>query len=159
MKKNILYSIALLLLAINGLYAQDKLFDKLANNDNITVVYISKALLDMVPNLEATTGNADLKKLANKLEQIEIYSCNDDSTTIRLMQSEMKGLSQDKSYASFMSIKEKNQLVNFFGLKQNGRYQDLIMTVDEGKSATIIRIKGNFTSDDVKDVIKKNNTK
>lgn len=159
MKKHILYIIAFLFLGIQGLYAQDKLFDKLANNDNVTVVYISKALLDMVPNLEATAGNADLKKLANKLEQIEIYTCNDDSKTIKLMQGEMKGLLQDKSYAAFMSIKEKNKFVNFFGLKHNNRYKDLIMTVDEGKSATIIRIKGSFTSDDVKSVIKKTNIK
>lgn len=159
MKKNILYIITALLLGIQGLYAQDRLFDRLANNDNVTVVYISKALLDMMPNLEATAGNADLKKLANKLEQIEIYTCDDDSKTIKQMQTEMKGLLQDKTYSSLMSIKEKNQFVNFFGLKQNDRYKDLIMTVDEGKSATIIRIKGNFTSDDVKDVIKKTNTK
>lgn len=159
MRKNILYIISFLFLGIQGLYAQNKLFDKLANNDNVTVVYISKALLDMMPNLEATAGNTDLKKLANKLEQIEIYTCDDDSKTIKLMQTEMKALLQDKSYASLMSIKEKDQFVNFFGHKQNDRYKDLIMTVDEGKSVTIIRIKGNFTSDDVKDVIKKTSTK
>lgn len=159
MKNKTLYIIAFLFLGIHGLHAQDKLFNKLANNDNITVVYISKALLDMIPNLEATAGNADLKKLANKLEQIEIYTCDDDLKTVKLMQTEMKGLLQDKTYSSLMSIKEKNQFVNFFGLKQNDRYKDLIMTVDEGKSVTIIRIKGNFTSDDVKDVIKKTNTK
>lgn len=155
MKKHIIYIALLLLLSIQNLVAQDKLFNQLANNDNVTVVYISKALLDMMPNLEATAGNADLKKLANKLEQIEIYTCDDDKKTVTLMQTEMTALLQDKAYASLMSIKDKGQHVNFFGYKQNDRFKDLIMTVNEGSSSTIIRIKGNFTSEDVKSVMKK----
>lgn len=155
MKKHIIYIALLLFLSIQNLVAQDKLFNQLANNDNVTVVYISKALLDMMPNLEATAGNADLKKLANKLEQIEIYTCDDDKKTVTLMQTEMTALLQDKAYASLMSIKDKGQHVNFFGYKQNDRFKDLIMTVNEGSSSTIIRIKGNFTSEDVKSVMKK----
>lgn len=155
MKKHIIYIVLLLLLSIQNLVAQDKLFNQLANNDNVTVVYISKALLDMMPNLEATAGNADLKKLANKLEQIEIYTCDDDKKTVKLMQTEMTALLQDKAYASLMSIKDKGQRVNFFGYKQNDRFKDLIMTVNEESSSTIIRIKGNFTSEDVKSVMKK----
>ena len=111
----------------------------------------------MMPNLEATADNVDLKKLANKLEQIEIYSCDDNSKPVQLMKTEMKALLQDKAYTSLMSIKDKGQFVNFFGYKHNDSFKDLIMTVDEKTSATIIRIKGNFTSDDVKDVMK--NTK
>lgn len=153
MKTKLIYILALLFFGLNTLQAQEKLFNKLADNDNVSVVYISKALLEMVTDFSASAGGADIKQLANKLEQIEIYSCDSDSKTMEMMRSEINTLTKNKIYESLMTIKEKGQNVNFFGHKQNNLFKDLIMYVNEDKSCTIIRMKGSFTSDDIKKVV------
>ncbi len=51
--------------------AQTNMFDRLSNKKEISTVYISKSLLGMMPNMDM--GGADIKGLANKLEQLEIY--------------------------------------------------------------------------------------
>ncbi len=153
MKAKIIYIIALFLVSIGMLQAQEKLFNKLADNDNVSVVYISKALLNMVPEFESA-GGTDIGQLADKLEQIEIYTCEGDIKTINIMRSEMESLTKSKTYESLMTIKEKKQSVNFLGYKQNDKFKDLIMYVNEDQSCTIIRIKGSFTSSDIKKVVK-----
>lgn len=155
-------AIILLTFLISGLYnlsAQEKLFAKLSDNDNISVVYISKALLEMVPNMDASVNGADFKQLSNKLEQIEIYSCDNDAQTVAMMRNEMNTFTKNNTYESLMTVKEKEQLVHFLGYKQNNRFKDLIMYVDEKNSCTIIRIKGSFTSDDIKNVMNNTSTK
>jgi len=134
--------------------AQSKFFDKLAANDNVTAVYISKALLDMVPQLDTGADGPDLKQLANKLDQIEIYSCDDDAKTIAMMRSEIDAFSKNRNLESFMRIKDKGQKVNFYGVKENSFFKDLIMTVDKDNSTTVIRIEGKFTSKDIENVVK-----
>lgn len=153
MKTRIIYTIAFFLISLGALQAQEKLFDKLADHDNISVVYISKALLSMMPEFK-DAGGADIGQLADKLEQIEIYTCDDDPKTVHMMHSEMETFSKNKTYESLMTIKEKKQNINFLGYKENDRFKDLVMYINEDQSCTIIRIKGSFTSADIKKVVK-----
>lgn len=159
MKNKAIILLTFLILGLYNLSAQEKLFAKLSDNDNISVVYISKALLEMIPNMDASVNGADFKQLSNKLEQIEIYSCDNDAQTVAMMRNEMNTFTKNNTYESLMTVKEKEQLVHFLAYKQNNRFKDLIMYVDEKNSCTIIRIKGSFTSDDIKNVMNNTSTK
>lgn len=158
MKTTFIYIAFFMFAFIGHTQAQNKLFEKLADNDNVTVVYISKSLLSMANNLDLGADGPDFKKLANKLDQIEIYSCDDDAKTIAMMKTEIKSLNNSSNLESFMTIKDKGQNVKFYGLKVKDIFKDLIMTVEGNNLATIIRIKGNFTSNDIQNVMK-NTTK
>lgn len=159
MRNQIIILFTFLVCGLHNLSAQDKLFTKFSNDDNISVVYISKALLEMIPDMDASVNGADFKQLANKLEQIEIYSCDNNMKTIAMMRNEMNAFTKNNTYESLMTVKEKEQLVHFLGYKQNNRFKDFIMYVDEKNSCTIIRIKGSFTSDDIKNVMNSASTK
>lgn len=154
MKTKFIYIALFIVTFIGQAQAQSKLFEKLEDNDNVTAVYISKSLLSMANNLDLGADGPDFKKLANKLDQIEIYSCDDDAKTIAMMKTEIKNLANTNNLESFMTVKDKGQNVKFYGIKDKGIFKDLIMTIDEAKSATIIRIKGNFTSNDIQNVMK-----
>lgn len=136
-----------------AIQAQDKMFERFSNNKDITTVYISKALLSMVPNME--TGGVNVKGLANKLEQLEIYT-SENKNSIKQMVLEAESLKKNKAFESLMSVKESDQVINFYAQKDgNNKFKDLIMVINESAECTIIRIVGSFTMEDIKKVMDK----
>ena len=62
---------------------------------------------------------------------------------------------KDKAYENFMSLKEKDQKVVFYGKQDNGTFKDLVMIVSELNKCTIIRMRGSFTAKDIQNIMKK----
>lgn len=148
--KGLLLAIALLL-GVVGTQAQDQMFDKFSNDNNISTVFISKALLSMAGNMN--TGNANIKGLSNKLERMEIYSSENKSAST-LMKTEVNKLAKDKTYEVLMSMKDKGDNITFYAKKdKNDKFRDLLMFTEDSDEATIIRFVGTFTMDDIKSVM------
>lgn len=53
-------------------FAQDKLFEKYADMDNVTSVFISKKMFDMIPNVES--GGLNLMNLKGKINNLQIVT-------------------------------------------------------------------------------------
>ncbi len=140
----------MLICGFTGLHAQKGMFDKLSDNDNVSIVYVSKAMLKMMPNME--TGGANLKSLAGKLEQIEIYS-SENKDAITTMKTEIEGLTKSKAYETLMAIKDKKDKITFYAHKENNNFKDLVMFINDPEECTIIRIMGNFTAEDIQKVM------
>ena len=66
-----LYTI-LLLCCVNICFAQNKLFDKYADMDDVTSVYISKKMFQMMPVME--TDGLNLANLKGKIESLQILT-------------------------------------------------------------------------------------
>lgn len=132
--------------------AQDKMFEKFSNNKDITTVYISKALLSMVPNV-SDMGGVNIKGLAQKLEKLEVYT-SDSKSALKLMNSEAEAMKKNKAYETLMSLKDKEQVVNFYAQKDgNDKFKDLIMFINEDDECIIVRIVGSFTMEDIQKVM------
>jgi len=147
---------AIVLLNIVGASAQD-LFSKLGDNEHITSVYISKALLKMFPAMaeKVDVDGVDVKEIVAKLEQIDIYT-SDNKEASQLIRTEAQKLqSQRKNYEVLMKIKDGNDKVTFYAEKEKDRFKSLIMFVDGGDECTLIRLLGSFTSEDIQKVTKK----
>lgn len=145
----------LVLLACTFLQAQAQkvtLFDKLSNDKNVTTVFISKALLSMLPHIDK--GGTDIKSIANKLSQIEVYTTESQSS-IRVIKSEMDALSRNRRYERIMQVKDKGQNVVFLAEHQDNVFKDLVMFVDGDKEYTVVRLMGTFTPDDIQKVVNK----
>lgn len=151
MKTRILLITILSVCSILGLKAQENMFDRLSNHKEITTVYISKSLLKLMPNIDA--GGADIKGLVGKLEQLEIYNCEKNKDAIKMMRQEIASLVKANKYEVLMKVKEKTNNVTFYAYKEKDRIKDLIMFVDDTNDCTIIRIQGNFTTDDIQKVV------
>ena len=149
---------AIVLLNIVGASAQD-LFEKLGDNNDITTVYISKALLKMFPEkvAAANVNGVDISKIVPKLEQLDIYT-SDKKEGSKLIRTEAKKLqSQNKSYEVLMRIKDDGENVIFYAEKEKDKdqFKSLVMFVDDGVECTLIRLLGSFTAEDVQGIIKK----
>lgn len=137
--------------------AQANLFEKLSNNKNVTTVYISKALLSMMP-ADMDMGGANIKGLASKLEKIEIYT-SENKEAIALMKAETEFLKKNKGYEALMTVKETDNHVMFYAQQDKDKFKDLLMLVDQPNQSVIIRIIGSFTSEDIQSVMNSSNKK
>lgn len=137
--------------SLTAVHGQEQMFEKFSNNNDISTVYISKALLSMAGNMDM--GGANIKGLAGKLEKLEIYT-SESKGAVKLMKEEAGKLAKDKSFEVLMQVKDKGELVTFYGKKTSGdQFKDLIMHIEEPNECTIIRIVGTFTMDDIQGVI------
>ena len=135
--------------------AQDSMFDRLSDRDDISTVYISKALLKMMPdtNIGGNIGGTNIKGLANKLEQMEIYS-GEGNTANEVIRKEVRALVKSKSYETLMAIQDKGQNINFYVQKEKNLIKDLVMFINDDKDqCMIIRIMGSFTTEDIQKVV------
>ncbi|GHU71915.1 hypothetical protein FACS189413_14260 [Bacteroidia bacterium] len=148
---------AILLLNIIGVPAQD-LFDKLADNEHITSVYISKALLNMFPAMadKVDVDGVDIHKIVNKLEQIDIYT-SENKEAMQLIRTEAKKLqTSNKSFEVLMKIKDDGEDVIFYAEKADkNKFKSLVMFVDSADECVLIRLLGNFTAEDIQEITKK----
>lgn len=129
-----------------------EIFDRFSNNEDITTVFISKALLQLAPELKADMGGANISNLIGKLTQIEIYT-TEKKGVAQMMKKESEKFIKNKTYESLMKIKDKGNNVDFLIQRNRDRVDELLMVVSDEKGCTIIRIAGDFTMEDIQKVI------
>lgn len=149
--KKIILTLMIAIAAVYSAKAQDEMFKKLGNDKDISVVYISKALLGLAGNMDF--GDANLKSLTNKLTMLEIYSSHEPNA-IKLMKNEVEKLLNDGSQLeTLMKAKDSDKVVSFVGKKgKDGKISELLMIAEEPNEFSIIRLVGSFTMKDVEKI-------
>ena len=151
MKNKILLFLALICCSY-ATFAQNKLFDKFSDMDGVTSVFISKTMLQMMPNMK--TNGLDIGNVAGKLESIEILT-SEKKSIAQMMRAETAYIAKDKSYEELMKIKDDGSKVSFFIRKSGGdKIKELVMLVDETSEFVIIRILGDMTLKDIQNITK-----
>jgi vacuolar-type H+-ATPase subunit F/Vma7 len=141
-------------------YAQsstiNKLFDKYENEDDITVVSISKAMFKMIP--DNVTGDINIKNIVHKIESMRIIT-SDKTNLKEKMNSEFKSfINNDKDYEELMRVKDGKSNITFNAKKKGDILSELIMLINNEKDFVAIQISGNFTLDDIQDIAKDKKT-
>lgn len=131
-------------------FAQDKLFDKYADMDNVTSVFISKKMFDMMPNIES--GGLNLMNLKGKINNLQVLTSENRDIQDQ-MRREFSGLIS-KSHEELMRVKDNNTKAAFY-IEQNGELiNEMIMLADTDSNYVVIRLTGKFTLQDIQDVAK-----
>jgi hypothetical protein len=133
-------------------FAQNRIFEKYADMDNVTSVYISKAMFQMMPVIENVGVN--LMNMKGKIESLQLVS-----TEKRDLASQMKKeFSQlvTTRHEELMRIKDGNTRVQFYSDIQGDRIKELILLVEAEDNFTAILLVGNFTLKDIQDISNQN---
>lgn len=148
MKSKYLY-IVLLLSCASICFAQDKLFDKYADMDGVTSVYISKKMFQMIPL--TNTAGLNLANLKGKIESLQILSTEKNA----IQEKARKEFTQliSSQHEELMRVKDGNTKANFY-IKQKGEIiSELIMLADTGNNGfTVIKLLGNFTLKEIQQI-------
>jgi len=125
--------------------AQNTLFDKYSNMDDVTIVYISKSMFNLMPNIEPE--GIDLGAIKNKIESLQILTSSNE-TLISKMYDEFN-VSTKKEYEELMRIKDEDTIVNFYMKKEKERVNEFLMLTYSKEEFVAIQLVGNFTIDDI----------
>ena len=139
----------LLLCCVNICFAQNKLFDKYADMDDVTSVYISKKMFQMMPVME--TAGLNLANLKGKIESLQILTTQKADLRER-MRGEFKALI-GKDHEELMRVKDGKTKANFYVKQQGELIQELIMIADmDDGSFSVMQLLGRFTLQDVQEI-------
>lgn len=148
MRTRYLY-IVLLLCSASFCFAQNKLFDKYADMDNVTSVYISKKMFQMMPLTE--TVGLNLANLKGKIESLQILT-----TENKMIQEQMrKEFTQliGSQHEELMRVKDGKTKANFYVKQKGDTINELVMLADTDKDGfTVIQLLGNFTLKDIQQI-------
>lgn len=133
--------------------AQDKLFEKYADMDNVTSVFISKAMFQMMPSIES--GGLNLMNLKGKIEGLQILTTENNSIK-ETMRNDFKNLI-GKDHEELMKVKDGKTRATFYVKQKGDLISELIMLADTDKSFNVIRLSGNFTLQDIQEITKEMN--
>lgn len=148
MRLKYLYTL-LLLCCVNICFAQNKLFDKYADMDDVTSVYISKKMFQMMPVVE--TAGLSLTNLKGKIESLQIL--NTERADLReRMRSEFNALI-GKEHEELMRVKDGKTKANFYVKQQGELIQELVMIADmDDGGFCVMQLLGHFTLQDVQEI-------
>jgi hypothetical protein len=146
-KYHILITLCLLLYASDGM-AQSQLFDKYAEMDNVTSVYISKAMFNMMP----AVGNIglNLMNMKGKVESLQLLS-TERQDRIQQMRREFTQL-VDSRHQELMRVRDGKTRATFYADINGDRVTNLLMLADTDSSFTVIQLLGNFTLKDIQGI-------
>lgn len=122
----------------------NKLFEKYAEKDGFTTVYISKNLFKMVGEMDLDDPEVD--ELINKLETIKILASDSEfinENNLNFYEEIMDELPIDE-YEELLVVKEKDQDVKFMVKEKNGIISELLLVVGGKDNNALISITGNI---------------
>lgn len=128
----------------------NKLFDKYADMDNVTSVYISKAMFQMMP----TVGDVGLNimNIKGKIEYLQLIS-TEKQELIPQMRTEFGKLIGNQ-HQELMRVRNGKKKATFYSDMKGDQIKDLIMLADADSNFTVIQLVGNFTLQDIQDIAK-----
>ena len=125
-------------------YAQDSFFDKFADMDGVTSVYISKAMLSLMPDMK--TEGVNIGEVASKLDNIQILSCEKPDIIAKL-----------KKETAFISPKNgyEGEKTIIYLKRNKNKEKEFVLMSQEKNEFTIIAITGNLTLQEIQGIINK----
>ena len=134
-------------------FAQDKLFEKYADMDNVTSVFISKKMFDMIPNVES--GGLNLMILKGKINSLQIVP-SEQRELLDQMRKEFSSLI-GQSHEELMRVKDNDTRASFYIVQNGDLINEMIMLADTDNSFNVIQLLGNFTLQDIQEITKEMN--
>ena len=134
--------------------AQQSFFDKYADMEGVTSVYISKSMLKLLPEMSGSINGVYVGNLANRLDNIQILSC-DELETISKLRKETDKINTTNGYEELMRVHEDGEKTTIYFKEKKGKKKEFVLLVDEKDELTIISIVGDLTSKEIQGMIKK----
>lgn len=133
-------------------YAQDSFFDKFADMDGVTSVYISKAMLSMIPDMQ--TEGVNISGVASKLDNIQILSCEKPAVIAKLKK-ETEFINPKNGYEELIRINDEGEKTTIYLKHDKNGKKEFVLLNNEKEEFTIIIITGNLTLQEIQGIINK----
>lgn len=135
--------------------AQRNLFDKYNDMRGVSSVFISKAMLDMNPNL--FTKDVYIGKVSGQLNAVQILSTMDNNIK-KDMRKDLRSLTQASKYELLMKQKGNVSSSEFYINRKGDKVKELIMIIDGAPTLKFVYLEGDMTLKDIQKIMLYQNT-
>ena len=139
-----------LLLTLSTLFcqAQQSFFDKYAEMDGVSSVYITKSMLKMFPDMSGKINGVNVGNLGNRLDHIQILS-SDNLSIIGQLRKETKDVNTKNGYEELMRVRDDGDKITIYFKETKKGKNEFILIADEGNEHSIISIVGDLTLQEI----------
>ena len=131
--------------------AQNKVFSKYSEMDNVDYICITKSMLKLLGNSSATINGVHIEGITNAINVILIINSGDDEVS-EMMKKDYKILSSDPNYEVLMYAKSDGERVTTL-LNTTKSEKEVVMYIDEKDELTFIVLTGTFTDEQLKKLL------
>ena len=133
-------------------YGQQSFFDKYAEMDGVTSVYITKSMLSLFPKGQANVNGVNIGNIASRLDNIQILS-TDEQPIVDKLRKETSHINTRNGYEELMRVREDGEKTTIYFKDSKKDKKEFVLLVDEKKEFTIISIVGNLTLQEIQGIV------
>ena len=133
-------------------YGQQSFFDKYAEMDGVTSVYITKSMLSLFPKGQAKVNGVNIGNIASRLDNIQILS-TDEQPIVDKLRKETSHINTRNGYEELMRVREDGEKTTIYFKDSKKDKKEFVLLVDEKKEFTIISIVGNLTLQEIQGIV------
>ena len=132
-------------------YGQQSFFDKFADMDGVTSVYISKSMISLFPQGNTNVNGINIGNIADRIDNIKILSA-DEKDIIAKLRKETSDINPKNGYEELMKVREDGQKVTIY-FNEKKKKKEFVLVVDDKDEFTIISIAGDLTLKEIQGII------
>ena len=149
--KNLILFLGFLITCTAGLQAQAdaiaKYFDKYADDERFSTVYISPAMFKMAADMDEGDMDSETKELLSKLEGVRILTAEDIDGT-KFFKEAISTIDTDQ-YEVFMEVRDGKENVKFLTRRDEDSIEEILMLVGEPDEFVMISFVGSVGPEDL----------
>ena len=135
-------------------YGQQSFFDKYAEMDGVTSVYITKSMLSLFPKGQTNVNGINIGDIASRLDNIQILSA-DEQPIVDKLRKETSDINTRNGYEELMRVREDGEKTTIYFKDGKKDKKEFVLLVDEKDEFTIISIVGDLTLQEIQGIINK----
>ena len=155
MKRTLIIALLALLCSVCS-YGQQSYFDKYAEMEGVTSVYITKSMLSLFPKGQTNVNGVNIGNIASRLDNIQILS-TDEQPIVDKLRKETSHINTRNGYEELMRVREDGEKTTIYFKDSKKDKKEFVLLVDEKDEFTIISIVGDLTLQEIQGIV--NNTK
>lgn len=137
-------------------YGQQSFFDKYAEMEGVTSVYITKSMLSLFPKGQASVNGVNIGNIASRLDNIQILSA-DEQPIIEKLRKETSVINTRNGYEELMRVREDGEKTTIYFKDGKKDKKEFVLLLDEKDEFTIISIVGDLTLQEIQGIINAEN--
>ena len=137
-------------------YGQQSFFDKYAEMDGVTSVYITKSMLSLFPKGQTNVNGINIGNIASRLDNIQILS-TDEQPIVDKLRKETSHINTRNGYEELMRVREDGEKTTIYFKDSKKDKKEFVLLQDAKNEFTIISIVGDLTLQEIQGIV--NNTK
>ena len=135
-------------------YGQQSFFDKYAEMDGVTSVYITKSMLSLFPKGQANVNGVNIGNIASRLDNIQILS-TDEQPIVDKLRKETSHINTRNGYEELMRVREDGEKTTIYFKDSKKDKKEFVLLQDAKNEFTIISIVGDLTLQEIQGIINK----